>query len=108
MRTGVLRHSAERLAEAARTATPAGHWLDNSRTAADGLSAWQSGPALKDCADAWQKHIKSVVDQLHTYSRQLHDSAHSYDKADQEHARRLNSALGDLEAPGADAAGPRQ
>lgn len=96
VQTHALRQSANGLTEAAKGFGPVGHWLDNSHTAADGMSAWDSGPALKDCADAWQAHVKAVVDQLHLYSTQLHDSAHSYDQADQEYARRLDAALGDL------------
>ncbi|MGW3228257.1 type VII secretion target [Kitasatospora sp. NPDC001095] len=96
VQTHALRQSANGLTEAAKTFGPVGHWLDDSHTAADSMSAWDSGPALKDCADAWQAHVKSVVDQLHVYSQQLHDSAHSYDQADQEYARRLESALNDL------------
>ncbi|MFG2905720.1 type VII secretion target [Kitasatospora sp. NPDC048286] len=96
VQTHALRQSANGLTEAAKTFGPVGHWLDDSHTAADSMSAWDSGPALKDCADVWQAHVKSVVDQLHVYSQQLHDSAHSYDQADQEYARRLESALNDL------------
>ncbi|MFI2606606.1 hypothetical protein [Kitasatospora sp. NPDC018619] len=60
------------------------------------MSAWACGPALKDCADAWQAHVKSAVDQLNLQSQQLNDSALSYDQADREYPRRLGAALGDL------------
>jgi uncharacterized protein YukE len=101
VRTDALRQSANGLQDAAEQVGPAsGHWLDASFTAAATLAGWESGSALKDCADAWQTHMKSVVDQLHTYAEQLRDSAHSYDAADQEATRRLGAALTDLNAAG--------
>ncbi|GAA2259692.1 MULTISPECIES: type VII secretion target [Kitasatospora] len=95
--TDTLRQSANGLQNTAEQIGPAaGHWLDNSFTAADTLAGWESGPALKSCADAWQAHMKYVVDQLHTYAEQLRNSAHSYDTAEEEATRRLGAALADL------------
>ncbi|MEV4611187.1 type VII secretion target [Kitasatospora sp. NPDC049258] len=93
-------HSAS---EAVRTSSTqlggrTGHWLDGSLTAAAAHGEWWSGPALRECADAWQTHMTSVVQQLHTYADQLRDSAHSYDAAEQEAARRLDQASRDLNA----------
>ncbi|MDH6139260.1 uncharacterized protein YukE [Kitasatospora sp. GP30] len=94
---GTLRTSADGLQTTAGQVGPAaGHWLDASATAAASMAGWQSGPALKDCADNWQTHIKSIVDQLHTYAGQLRDSAQSYDAAEQEANRRITEALTDL------------
>ncbi|MEV7596327.1 type VII secretion target [Kitasatospora sp. NPDC089797] len=100
VRTDVLRQSASDLKDAAAAVGPDGHWLDNSFTAAATMTAWESGPALKDCATAWQTHMKSAVDQLHRYAEQLHGSAHSYDQAEQEANRRLAAALTDLQGAG--------
>ncbi|GAA4871952.1 type VII secretion target [Kitasatospora terrestris] len=74
----------------------AGHWLDDSLTAASAHSGFASAPALRECADNWQTHMSAVVQQLHTYADQLRQSAHSYDTAEQESVRRLNLAVGDL------------
>ncbi|CAM5686219.1 type VII secretion target [Kitasatospora aureofaciens] len=100
IRTDVLRQSAAGLQAAAAAVGPAGHWLDTSFTAAATMTAWESGPALKDCATAWQTHMKSALDQLHVYAEQLRNSAHSYDKAEQEAARRLAAAVTDLQGTG--------
>jgi uncharacterized protein YukE len=95
-----LRSSASGIQDAAgQTGAAAGHWLDASASAAASLAGWQSGAALKDCADNWQTHIKSIVDQLHVYAGQLRDSAQSYEVTDQEASRRLSAALSDLNSP---------
>ncbi|WP_033213657.1 type VII secretion target [Kitasatospora phosalacinea] len=73
-----------------------GHWLDDSLTAAAAHSGFASGPALRECADAWQTHMRAVAQQLDTYADQLRQSSHSYDTAEQESVRRLDLALGDL------------
>ncbi|MFF1874883.1 type VII secretion target [Streptomyces sp. CB03911] len=97
--TGTLRQVADGLGGAATLVGPAaGHWLDQSYPAASTLAGWESGSALKDCADAWQTHMKSVVAQLHTYAEQLRDSAHNYDAADEEANRRFGAALADLQS----------
>lgn len=97
VRTDVLRQSANGLEGTAGQIGPAaGHWLDDSFTAAATLAGWESGPALRACAEAWQTHMTAVVGQLHTYADQLRDSAHSYDTAEQESVRRLGAALADL------------
>lgn len=97
VRTETLRTSAAGLQNTAERIGPAaGHWLDDSFTAAATLSGWESGPALRACAEAWQTHMTAVVGQLHTYADQLRDSAHSYDTAEQESVRRLGAALADL------------
>ncbi|RPE28491.1 type VII secretion target [Kitasatospora cineracea] len=73
-----------------------GHWLDDSLTAASAHSGFASGPALRECADAWQTHMSAVAQQLNTYADQLRQSSHSYETAEQESVRRLNLAVSDL------------
>ncbi|WAL71132.1 type VII secretion target [Kitasatospora sp. YST-16] len=74
----------------------AGHWLDDSFTAASTLNGWESGAALRDCADAWQTHMLGTVRQLQEYADKLRQSAHSYTTAEQESTRRISAALADL------------
>ncbi|GAA2748318.1 type VII secretion target [Kitasatospora cinereorecta] len=97
IRTAGLHTAAEAVrGSSSQLGTKSGHWLDGSLTAAAKHPGFASGPALRDCADAWQTHMTSVVGQLHTYADQLRDSAHSYDSAEQESVRRLDLASRDL------------
>ncbi len=75
-----------------------GHWLDGSLSAAAAYPHWEAGPALRECAQAWQAHMASVVQQVQTYAEQLRDSAHSYDAANEEAGRRFDLAAADLDA----------
>ncbi|WP_371479902.1 hypothetical protein [Kitasatospora sp. NBC_00315] len=85
-------------ATSAHVGERSGHWLDGSLIAAGAYPEWAAGPALQECAQAWQTHMTSVVQQLQTYSEQLRDSAHSYDAANEEAGRRFDQAARDLNA----------
>jgi hypothetical protein len=99
IRTDALRQSATGLRTVAGSVGPkAGHWLDDSYAAALSHGGWESAGAVSACAQAWQDHMNTVVQQLHGYADQLDASAGSYDAADAETSRRLQQALTDLDA----------
>ena len=99
VRTAAVRGSAGALrGVAGGVGQRSGHWLDASFGAALSHGGWESAGALSGCAQAWQRHMETVVKQLHAYADQLDDSADSYDAADAEATRRLQQALTELNA----------
>ncbi|BAJ31622.1 MULTISPECIES: type VII secretion target [Kitasatospora] len=97
IRTAGLRSAADAIGgTSGRLGSRTGHWLDDSLTVAAAHPGFASGPALRECAEAWQTHMSAVAQQLGVYADQLRQSSHSYDTAEQESVRRLNLAVADL------------